>query len=634
MIACFANREPSLALLVCDIVKGTILTTHTLPLVSPRKNLYLGTQFSSDSRRAVFWGDYATVLNLETGALIRPTLQSPSSDTALDPSGRFLVASRTARLVLQDLEASDDSLAETELPMPLNAPVICLDRAGRWLIAGTTEGAVYVVDLAKMKLIGAPIRHQDGNIERLQVNLQGDAVAAADSHGFARAWSLPDGIPLTPPLRLDEPIASLAWDNGGRRLAVATISGDITLWDLERQPAVPMLDASNTHALPAPDGNQMFCWGASAGASVWDLTTDPPRRTANLPQLSVVAADWNAAGTKLAIASTVITDGNKSIEFRIWDPQQPQADLITTQQSYDLHSGDMFTRFIDEDTKLVVRAPTGPAVVDVKQGNEAFRFELTPNVSFAQFCFAVSNRIVAACERMTSPTTENRLRIWGSTGRLEFETRLPSARRVFSLRFSPDSRLLAVEGEFGVRLWRCRESDWEPVDVPKADQSVAFIDFDRMSTLLAYVDDSSMCHVVRLADASLPTTSFYVPGVPMHANFSPDGRRLALVTNHHGVSIWDWSRGEPLTPNYRQDGMVRQVLFAPDGNHLVLAGRNSGLEWWSIPAAKTTPWKELRRQVQRVTGLTWSSDRSVRRLTAAEWKHLAESPASQGSTGQ
>ena len=634
MVACFANREPSLALLICDMVKGTILSTHTLPLVSPRKNMYLGTQFSSDSRRAIFWGDYATVLNLETGTLIRPTMQNASSDIVLDPGGQFLVASRAARLVLQDLEAPDDSLAETELPMPLNASAICLaiDRAGRWLTAGTLEGAVYVMDVAKKKLTGAPIRHQDGAIECLQVNPQGNAVAAADSHGFVRAWSLPAGLPLTPPLRLDEPIASLAWDNGGQRLAAATISGDITLWDLERRPAVRMLDASNTHVSPAPDGNQMFCWGVSEGASVWDLTTDPPHQTANLPQISVVAADWNAAGTKLAIASNVKVDGNKSIEFRLWDPKQPRADLITTQQSYHLHAGDMFTRFIDEDNRLIVRAPTGPAVVDLEDGEETFRFELTPHVSFVQYCFAVSNRIVAVCERMTSPSNENRLRVWDSTGRLEFETRLPSARRVFSLRLSPDSRLLAAEGEFGVRLWRCRESNWEPVDMPKADQSVAFIDFDRRSTLLAYVDDSSMCHVVRLADSSLPTTSFYVPGVPIHANFSPDGRRLALVTNQHGVSIWDWSRGEPLTPNYRQDGTVRQVLFAPDGNHLVLVGRNSGLEWLSIPAAQTTPWKELKRQVQQVTGLTWSADRSVRRLTATEWKQLAESPASHGST--
>lgn len=633
LVVCFANRQPTLELLVCDLAQGNILATHTLQLPSPRKTLYLGTQFSSDSRRALFWGDFATVLDLETGALIQPAKPSPSSDVLLDPAGRFVVAGRGARLMLQDLAAPDNALAETELPMPLNTPVICLatDRAGRWLIAGTMEGSVYVLDMEQQKLVSTPIRHHDGNIERLEVNPQGDAVAVVDSNGLVRVWSLPAGRPLTPPLRLEEPIASLTWDHNGRRLAVATISGDVTLWDLARRSTIQVLNANNTHLSPAPDGNQVLCWSGEAGASVWDLSTDPPHMSANLPQLAVIAADWNSSGTKIAIASTVGGNENKAIEFRIWDPTQPQADAVSMQRSYQLHAGDLFTRFMDEGSKLVVRAPAGPAVVEVAKGEEIFRLDLTPQSSFTQYCSAVSNRLVAACERMTSPHVENRLRAWDSSGRLKFETQLPSARRVFSLHFSPDARLLAVIGEFGVRLWRSRDSAWEPVPLPKADQHIAFIDFDRAGSHLAYLDDSSMCHVVRLAESNLSTTSFYVPGMPIQTSFSPDGKRLALLTNRNGVSIWDWSRGEPLTPNYRPDNALRQSLFAPDGNHLILAGRNGGLEWLTIPTADDVPWTELTRQVQRITGSTWSADKSKRRLTAKEWKQLAGASAAEGS---
>ncbi len=285
----------------------------------------------------------------------------------------------------------------------------------------------------------------------------------------------------------------------------------------------------------------------------------------------------------------------------------------------------MFIGFTDDGHRLAVRAESGPAVIDLDRGTEVFRFSLNPTGHFALFCCAVSNRLIAACERMTATDKENCLRVWGPTGQLVLQSPLPVGRRVYWLRFSPDGSLLAVVGEFGVRLWRCRDQQLVPIDTPGVDDSVDQVCFDPTGNRLAFVDGNSFCRVAHVQDQLIFRRPFYLPGNPRHLSFSPDGRRLAVVTARRGVAVWDGSRGEPLTPDYFQESNLLQPVFSPDGATLVVAQRRGALKWLSVPLATETPWPELTWQLQRATGYAWSEEKGVRRLTAAEWKRLSQS---------
>jgi hypothetical protein len=87
----------------------------------------------------------------------------------------------------------------------------------------------------------------------------------------------------------------------------------------------------------------------------------------------------------------------------------------------------------------------------------------------------------------------------------------------------------------------------------------------------------------------------------------------------HGVQVWDWARGEPLTPPYRRESILMQAEFSLDGSMLAVVNHRGVLEWLPVPPATRVPMAELLHQVQRITGYGLSGSGEFHRLSAAEW---------------
>ncbi len=293
--------------------------------------------------------------------------------------------------------------------------------------------------------------------------------------------------------------------------------------------------------------------------------------------------------------------------------------------------GDNVLGFMDDGHKLAMRSGSGPVVIDLDCRTEILQFEpWGPNVWVSMSC-AVSNQWLAACERIKAPSDENLLRVWEPGGELVWQSPLPAGRRVQSLTISPNGSLLVAAGEFGVRLWRCCDGHPMPLQGLGNVPSVTHVCFDPTSTRLALIDGNSLCRVAQVGNSCACGPPFPIRGNGRQSRFSPDGKRLVVVTNWHGLSVWDWLRGEPLTPAYGSASSLREAMFSPDGSTLAVRHGHGELGWLSVPLASSTPWPEVERQLHRATGRTLSENGQVRRVTAAQWRSLGPSaPPSHG----
>lgn len=633
LLAGLAGYATLPSVFVWDAQTGRRLHTQPLlPGMSPPP-MSMQVHLSRDGRRVSLAGSEARVFDVETGAPRITAAQRVWPRPAFSPCGRFLIAPKFHCLEVRDLDLPTDSPPVSDIALPLGTVILVVagDATGRWVLAGTNEGQLHVVDLEQRCLAGSPIQHSDAPIEQLAINPRANAVAAVDAEGTIRVWAFPSGLPLTAPLRHEEAVSSVAWRDDGRHLAAALVSGDIAVWDLARAVEPSRPGGSANRMLLSPDGRRLLAWGARTGVSLWDLTSRPPREIAKLPVPRAAAASWSPDGHQVALA---LQGERRNLALHLWQPPHAETTVLNLNSPQTLNFHDQVVGFIDGRRKLAFGGDSGPVVFEIAQSSASARFALSASRASDPMQFAIANRWIACGPRRNSPTYEPLLKVWTGSGELAFQTPLPSGAPLGNLAFSPDATLLAAIGDFGLRVWR--SGDWQvlPVVSPICESKVGHICFDAASSLVAVVDSNSMCAVAQIREELIFGQPFYVPGTVRSLSFSPDGKRLAFVTLRRGVTVWDWYRAEPLTPAYRQNENLHQVLFAPAGSLVALTDLQGGLYWLPIPLATAASVEELVLRAQEISGYAWSAESEVRRLTAAQWNSLGQSSAGQRSAEQ
>lgn len=517
----------------------------------------------SDDRQLLLW---------EAASRLATPLTTPDSSLraeslAFSPDGQRLAAStRDGRVLLWEPVAQ--GAGPRELPLVGRATAVAFHPLGRELAASTREGAVVLWDTTtpeppptawevhRERLNALTFDHagaivwgaRDGTIGTLagghvtppRKAHQSGITALAFGHARARLYSASQdallcwqgGQPQT--LAVGPDLTALSLDERGGRLAGATSSGTVRLWELHEEPQSTQLlleVGEPCHTLAVhPQGNQLLL--GTEGGRLLQLPLEPGATPQPVSEYEgrVTIVRYSPSGQQCASNSTTATaqlwslEGSGSVSF-LQGHQRPITALAWSEDGAWLATG--------------------------------------------------SNDLTIRLWRPAEPTTAPRL-LHGLDGQ-------PRA-----LAFSPDGRWLAAAGDDQqLRLWELLALDQPPTRLGEVQGALLTLSWSPDSRVVAVGGASGHLFLWEAATATPardPLSGH--EGAVNSVSFSPDGQLLLSGSDDRTLRLWRWQQGlgAPVVLLGHQ-AAVNEVAFHPDGQRLFSCCRDGTLRQWLTTAA-------------------------------------------------
>jgi WD40 repeat protein len=488
------------------------------------KDIIQSLRFSPDGRRLAA-GSYqiVTVWDVPTGGPLRTFAGHSGGVTAVAPlplpDGSGLVSAGLDRSV-RFWDRDGKPTRQIALPAPVQA--LAVAPGGRRLAVGGSDGTVRIVRTSDGKEAFA-LKAQGGAIAGVVFLGGGERVAWVSADGSARLWRLPQdeedeafAEPLVPAADAG-PLRAIAADPGGKRVAVAGETGDITLWDTEASQTVRTIPGGGAAVAALafnPGGNRILAGLADGTGRLYDVEGGAPLRTLGGHVGPVRGVAFSPDGSRAATAG-----GEGGV--KIWETASGLG--------------------------VIAFGHTPP-----KEG---------PMQPIHAVAFTEAGAIVTA-------SADTTLRSWAFAGAWSLSKTLgPHAFRVLSLDFNPDGTLLAAGGgepsrSGEIKLWELGKGILvRSLDAVHSD-TVFGVRFSPDGTLLASAGADKFLKVTRVIDGKeLKTFEGHTHHV-LAVDWSADGKQLASGGGDNVVKVWDYATGEALKtlpPAGKQVTAVRWV---------------------------------------------------------------------------
>ncbi|MBI5758408.1 MAG: protein kinase [Planctomycetales bacterium] len=453
--------------------------------------------------------------------------------------------------------------------------LLAVDRGGAWEMLNTTDGTHR----------GPPNRTLHNGIRHAKISPDGRLVAFGYQSGSVRVWSVRGGQPVTPPLQLLDPLASLAWSADGSRIAVLTDKGLLTVWDLAGLIPDRLLARGDSRPISrvrfSPDGSRLLVANDQDRMRQWNVNDDVPFGEPFDVPGSPHELIWSRNGTTLAAvtgdSSTLSAGDHHPLRLHVWSADSQQLLGLL-------------------DLSLVVAAASSPLPVPPDSDNQSINvaqlaaglaaWQLAPGGLRLELRHPNGSTLVAATvngNRLAHVPSPGQVALVSNSGHELRRCSMPDGRRITWLGFNPTGRVLAAASTHQFRAWDADSGRVLTTGLPIAETRVVAGVFRNDGRALLLVTDDEECQVWDTDTWQPLGPSFRLRGPHVLADFVADGQFVVTVSKFGMVRVWDWSRGEPITLGLRSQSPITAADLSPEGTQLVVAGNDGSLRVVDLP---------------------------------------------------
>ena len=403
---------------------------------------------------------------------------------------------------------------------------------------------------------------------------------------------------------------TLAWHTKSNRLAEGNVSGQIRIWDLDREQSTLELITPNSRDTYwgrawitwSPEGDKIAAGFDDHSVRIWDSRTGEELQVLQGLTSSVISVAFSNDGSRIAACSR---DGR----IGFWSVHT--GDL----NSSILHPDGVTNGAWSSDNRLFATGHGSGELFlsDAITGNRLATWQAQPGW-FHELQWSPDSTRIATTGIEGSDRFE--LRVWNvATQKLVFDPRRHN-HGITSLAWEPDGRRIAT-GTMAeeIRIWDA-ETGTEINSLRGHTESVTSLSWGPGDSLASAATDGEIKIWTSLQ--SQPVTKLSGNAPLRSVRWSPDGKLLASADDHGRVSIRDAASGEE---QFSIQAHERRILskvgflefdvslaWSPDSSHLASGGLDGELRIWEAQSGEEA--FRLSKDLDRIWCVDWSSDGS------------------------
>ncbi len=383
----------------------------------------------------------------------------------------------------------------------------------------------------------------------------------------------------------------------GQHLVTGTWNGELTLWDLQSQPATKKTLGRHKTTVYcvacSADGSLIASGSTDKTVRLWDGRNGAEIGVLNGHTDTISSIAFSPDGAQLASSSE---DGT----IRLWDARHGGAELRTLGGHSRSVTG---VAFSPDGSRLASASHDGTVRFWSAATWEPLNVLNHPSELWA-LAFSPSGDLIATAAE------DKVIRLWDATNGQMLTTMRGHTSRINALSFSPDGRMLASASlDRTIRLWNV-ELAMEVAVLHGHTQPVYSVMWTRDgapgSAMLA---SASVDRTVRFWDPAIadgPDVIRAHQGAVSDVAFSPDGSMLATSSLDGTVRLWDAATALPIVSLHKNDEHVYSVAFSRDGRRLACASADKMVRIWNLANREIEA--ELAGHEDRVMAVAFSPD--------------------------